>query len=417
MNISLYIARRLGLRSAETHGASPGVAVGYVGVTLAVAIMLLSIFVVSGFKSEINAKLLGINANITIYAPAGDDTPAITSGMQLSDTLRTLITRCAPEAEPSLIIRQPAIFKTPSDFQGIVLKGIEPRAAEWQFFADNMTAGAVPADTAGANVVVISENTARKLGVGVGDKIDTHFLAGDNLRTRRLMVTGIFATHFHDFDDTFALTSIEMLQQLNRVDSLTGTAVEIRNLPLDQSQAVARLLMDEMIHHSALHPDRPMIYDVATIADTGAQYLNWLDLLDTNVAVIIVLMAFVAGFTLISSLFIIILERVGMIGLLKALGATNGQVRRIFIYMAMRLVITGVAIGTLLAIAIALIQSRYHLMPLSPESYYLSFVPMQINWLHVALVDVTALVVAALVLILPSQLVASMSPASTLRYE
>ena len=298
-----------------------------------------------------------------------------------------------------------------------MLKGIEPRAAEWQFFADNMIAGAVPADTAGANVVVISENTARKLGVGVGDKIDTHFLAGDNLRTRRLMVTGLFATHFHDFDDTFALTSIEMLQQLNRVDSLTGTAVEIRNLPLNQSQAVARHLMDEMIHHSALHPDHPMIYDVATIADTGGQYLNWLDLLDTNVAVIIVLMAFVAGFTLISSLFIIILERVGMIGLLKALGATNGQVRRIFIYMAMRLVITGVAIGTLLAIAIALIQSRYHLMPLSPESYYLSFVPMQINWLHVALVDVTALVVAALVLILPSQLVASMSPASTLRYE
>ena len=417
MNVSLYIARRLGFRSAETHTASPGVIVGYVGVTLAIVIMLLSIFVVSGFKNEINGKLLGLNANITIYAPRNDESPAITSGMQMSDTLADIINKCAPGADASLIIRQPSIFKTKTDFQGIVLKGIEPNVSEWNFFEKNLVRGSVPSDTSDCNVVIISENTASKLGVDVGEKIDTHFLDGNGVRTRRLTVSGIFNTHFHDFDDTFALTSIRMLQKLNRVDSLTGTAIEIRNLPLEISTPAADKIIESMIEFSAANPDSPMLYDISTITEICGQYLNWLDLLDTNVIVIIVLMAFVAGFTLISSLFIIILERVGMIGLLKALGASNRQIRRIFIYMAMRLVVVSIIIGNLLAIGVALIQKTYQIMPLSPESYYLSFVPMDINWLHIAIVDIAAIVISALVLILPSQLVAAMSPASTLRYE
>ncbi len=417
MNISLYIARRLGLRSAENHAASPGVAVGYVGVSLAIVIMLLAVFVVSGFKSEINGKLLGLNANITLYAPGNDDSPAITSGMQMTDTLNALIRRSAPGAESSLTIRQPAIFKTESDFQGIVLKGIDPDASEWKFFSENMVEGGVPADSSATNIVVISENTASKLGVNIGDRIDTHFLDDNGVRTRRLTVSGIFNTHFHDFDETFALTSIAMLQKLNHVDSLTGTAVEIRNLPLDASDTAADRLLNELLEFSANNPDSPMIYDIATITDACGQYLNWLDLLDTNVVVIIVLMAFVAGFTLISSLFIIILERVGMIGLLKALGATNRQIRRIFIYMALRLVITGVIIGNVIALIVAIVQKTYHVMPLSAESYYLSYVPMDINWVNIAIVDIASIAVAALVLILPSQLVAGMSPSSTLRYE
>ncbi len=153
MNISLYIARRLGLRSAENHAASPGVAVGYVGVSLAIVIMLLAVFVVSGFKSEINGKLLGLNANITLYAPGNDDSPAITSGMQMTDTLNALIRRSAPGAESSLTIRQPAIFKTESDFQGIVLKGIDPDASEWKFFSENMVEGGVPADSSATNIM------------------------------------------------------------------------------------------------------------------------------------------------------------------------------------------------------------------------------------------------------------------------
>ena len=160
-----------------------------------------------------------------------------------------------------------------------------------------------------------------------------------------------------------------------------------------------------------------MIYNTDNIITSCGQYLSWLDLLDTNVAVIIILMAFVSGFTLISSLFIIILERVHTIGLLKALGATNAQIRRIFIYMAQKLVITGIIVGNIVALALAWMQNRWHFMTLDPDTYYLSHVPVSISWSTFVLVDVAVIAVSVLVLILPSHIIARLSPASTLHYE
>lgn len=417
MNVSLYIARRLSLKTGKKRATSPGIIVGYIGVALAISIMLLSIFVVNGFKKEIREKLIGFNAPITIYAPENSESPAFTSGIQLTDTLRELIVGTLPETTPSLIIQQPAIFKTENDFQGIILKGVEPTASGWDFFKENLIEGNVPSADDGENAILISAVTASRLGINAGDKLTTHFLDNNNIRTRKLTVTGVFETHFHDFDNAYAATPISMLQNLNHVDSITGTAIELRPVEFDSITAKASELNNIFISAAISNPANNDFVRVHTLQDSCGQYLSWLDLLDTNVIVIIILMACVSGFTLISSLFIIILEHVNTIGLLKAVGATNSQIRRIFIYMAERLVAKGIIIGDLIAIALAYVQMKWQLIPLDPEAYYLNNVPIDFSWLMILVINAAAIVIAAIVLILPSHLIARLSPSTSLRYE
>ncbi len=167
----------------------------------------------------------------------------------------------------------------------------------------------------------------------------------------------------------------------------------------------------------AARQNRTSAYHITDVLETNALYFNWLDLLDTNVAVIIILMTIVSAFTLISSLFIIILERVNMIGLMKALGATNSLIRKIFIYMSERLVIRGIIIGDILAIGIILLQQHTHFLHLDPEAYYLSYVPVEFNWWYLALLNIGVIIVSCAVLIVPSAAISRMTPAKTLRYE
>lgn len=416
MNTPLYLARRMGFKSASDRAASPGVIVGYAGVALAIIIMLLAISVVRGFKKEITEKLIGFNAQITVFAPENEETPSFTRGIRLTDSLRHELSAALPGADASLIIRQPAIFKTDADFQGIILKGLTPDAAAWQFYGDNIVEGHVPQDSDGSESVIISSAIASKLGVTAGDRLPTHFLDGQSVRTRRLTVTGIFDTHFHDFDNAMAFTPIAMLQKLTHTDSITGTAIELRGIPMESIESGAQHVRAAMA--GVTDPsETPAAYNVNTLNETCAQYLNWLDLLDTNVVVIIIIMACVAAITLISSLFIIILERVSTIGLLKAIGATNGQIRRMFIYMAERLVIRGIVIGDIIALGFIWLQGHYHILPLDAEAYYLNYVPVDISWQAVVIVNITVVIISALVLILPSHIIARLSPTASLRYE
>ena len=416
MNFPIFIARRLGFKPADSRTSSPGVVVGYIGVALAIVIMLLAIAVVNGFKKEIKNKLVGFNSEITLLADSKEEAPGQTSGIRLTDSLRNVITKSAPDAEMALIIRQPAIFKTDSDFQGIILKGL-PDSTGWGFYAENLTAGRIPEKSDGSNAVVISTTTASQLGIKAGDKLLTHFFDGNSIRSRNLLVTGIYDTHFHDFDASFAFTPLSMLQHLCHVDSLTGTAIELRGIGIDNAATTGREIQESMVMETISNPDNPMLCHVSTIDETCSQYLNWLDLLDTNVTVIILLMACVASFTLISSLFILILERVNTVGLLKALGATNRQIRYIFIYMAQRLVIRGMIIGNVIALAFVWLQYSYRVIPLDADAYYLNYVPVSLSWHAVAIVDIAVIVISALVLILPSHIIATLSPSTTLRYE
>lgn len=417
MNISVFIGQRLGFKTAKGGKTSPGVIIAVTGIALSLIIMMFAIAIVTGFKHEISNKLTGFNAALTIYPPEHIDETAKTDGIRLSDTITNTIQTISPGSVATLSIRQPAILKTDNAFQGVILKGM-PDDGNWDFINSNLIAGTLPnnADNGNDNTIVISEYTAATLGLAIGDKIKTHFFENNAIRTRNLCITGIYNSHFNEYDRTFAFTPIGMLQQLCNVDSITGTSIEVNGIPTANLTEQANKLTSALLSNT-LDDDSPKFYRVQTVLDACAMYYNWLDLLDTNVIVILILMACVSGFTLISSLFIIILERINMIGIMKAMGATNAQIRAIFIYMAQRLVVKGLVIGNIIGLTLLLIQQRFHTIPLDSEAYYLDFVPVEINPWYIIVLNLAVVIISSLLLILPSHIISGMSPARSIRYE
>lgn len=421
MSLSSFIGSRLSFKQ-DSRSPSAGVVIAVTGIAISFTIMLLAVSVVNGFRDEIVNKLSGFHPQITILPPLPQNNEVSNiKPITLDDTLRNRIKAAIPEAEIQLTISQPSMFKTDSTFQGIVIQGVAP-GKSWDFIKSNLETGTVPsAENSAVESVVISRMTADALHVKTGDKVLTHFFDGNSLRSRKLLITGIYNSHFKDFDNNLAFSPVKMLQGVYEIDSITASSISLNGMELQQVPAKAEYLYQSLLAESMRdleeNGDSAGVYRVDNIYSQCAQYISWLNLLDTNVIVIIILMAFVSAFTLISSLFIIILERVNMIGLFKAIGATNRQIRGIFIFMAQRLVVRGLLIGNLLSIGVILLQQHFHFLPLNPDAYYLNFVPMQLSPLPIIILNIAVIIIAYLILILPSQLISKISITKSIRYE
>lgn len=420
MNLSIFIGRRLSFNPGSGRPTPPGVAVGVAGIALALIVMMVSIAVVTGFKHEIREKVTGFESEITIYAHDMQTGEYESSGFQLTPSLRSVIAQSAGEdARVTYSVRQPGILKTDSAFTGVVIKGVSPDF-DWTFVREALVSGEIPdyanSDDELTNTIIISSDMARKLGAVEGDRIYAHFFRNNTIASRRLTVKAVYDTRFSDYDGLYAFTPALLLQQLAGVDSTTVGAVEINGIQgRDVEEVTDRLRAATM--QLSINDTPGRIYEVSNVRQAGAMYFNWLELLDTNVAVILILMTLVSGFTLISSLFILILDRINTIGLLKAMGADNSLVRSIFIVMAERLVVRGLVIGNIIGLGLLFVQHKWHLIPLDPEAYYLAFVPVEINWWYIVALNVGVAVVSCLMLILPSQMISTLSPARSIRYE
>ncbi|MBD5315178.1 MAG: ABC transporter permease [Bacteroides sp.] len=420
MNLSIFIGRRLSFNPGSGRPTPPGVAVGVAGIALALIVMMVSIAVVTGFKHEIREKVTGFESEITIYAHDMQTGEYESSGFQLTPSLRSVIAQSAGEdARVTYSVRQPGILKTDSAFTGVVIKGVSPDF-DWTFVREALVSGEIPdyanCDDELTNTIIISSDMARKLGAVEGDRIYAHFFRNNTIASRRLTVKAVYDTRFSDYDGLYAFTPALLLQQLAGVDSTTVGAVEINGIQgRDVEEVTDRLRAATM--QLSINDTPGRIYEVSNVRQAGAMYFNWLELLDTNVAVILILMTLVSGFTLISSLFILILDRINTIGLLKAMGADNSLVRAIFIVMAERLVVRGLVIGNIIGLGLLFVQHKWHLLPLDPEAYYLAFVPVEINWWYIVALNVGVAVVSCLMLILPSQMISTLSPARSIRYE
>lgn len=416
MKFELYIARRLRLKNYNgSKQNSPSISIAVIGVALAIVIMMIAIVVVLGFKHEIRDKVMGFDAQITISN--SDYTEKDKSYITFNDTLKSIINTAIPNGQISLSIKQPGILKTDNDFMGIVFKGMDTNY-DWKFISDNLISGSIPNynDENNQNKIIISKIISSSLKLKIGDKIYAYFFENNKIRTRRFEIAAIYETHFGEYDKLFAFSSLNTLQRLNNIDSISGNSVEIRNLPTSEIENASYNLQDSLIQ--ACYTNKlSSLHRVDTVYNTGALYFNWLDLLDTNVIVILILMSLVSGFTLISSMFIIILERVNMIGIMKSLGATNTQIRRIFIYLTERLVIKGILWGNAFALTIIFLQTKFKLIPLDPEAYYLNYVPTEINWSYILLLNIGVIIISGLILILPSHLISTISPAKTIKFE
>lgn len=407
-NFSIWIARRLRLRG---HGGSAaGVVIAVAGVALAVMIMELTLAIVTGFKDGIRERLSGFDAQVTVMAPQN-------GLVRYSAALQSVLNNTLPGADVRLAMRKPALLKTDTDFEGIIFIAQSP-TADFSFEKGNIVAGRWPDYSVDStrNHIVISAATADALGIAPGDRITSAFFVDGNVKMRRHTIAGIYRSNFGEYDRTVAYASLGAMQSVAGADSLCGDRIDIRGLATDRIEEAAALLQDALVG-AAASGKLDSFYPVDNIKHSGAVYFNWLSLLDTNVLVIFILMLCVAGLTLVSSLFILILERVRMIGILRAMGATRNIIRSIFIDTAMRLVGKGMIIGNVLGIGIMLIQKYTHIIPLDPEMYYLASVPVEIRPLDIILLNIGVALAAWLILVLPARVASSFEPAKTIKYD
>lgn len=410
----LWISRRLRL---GTDGTAAGTVIAVAGVALALAVMELTLGIVVGFKDEIKRKLMGFDAQISIEAPYDPYTRTQESTLTPSPELMEIIAEAAPDAESRLVLRLPGILKTDSDFEGIVFIGQSPQS-DFAFERGNIVEGQWPDYSSDScrNDIVISRATASALGLGVGDKVYSTYIIDESVKMRRNTVAAIFQADFGEYDRTVAYASLAALQSIAGLGSDEGNRLDLRGLPQDDIAATASKIESAMM--SAMSTGRTDVYyPVQTIEQTGAIYFNWLALLDTNVAVIFCLMLCVASFTLVSSLFILVLDNVPAIGILRSMGASRSLIRSIFVDLGMRIVLRGMIIGNVLGLGLLLIQKYTHIVPLDPEAYYLNCVPVEIRpWGFIAL-NVGVAVASWLVLWIPARTASSVDPAKTINFE
>ncbi|MDR0758265.1 MAG: ABC transporter permease [Tannerella sp.] len=416
MNFERFMAEKTVRFNSEKSGyqASPSaVRIACAGMALGLATMILAVAVVTGFKNEVRDRVTGFGAHIQI-TNFDSNTSYETAPIIADDTLLALLRAWPGIRHVETFATKPGILKTETDFQGIVLKGVG-RDCDWSFFRKHLKEGStIAVDSQHVSPgVLVSASLARMMHLKCGDTFLACFLQ-DGIRVRKFRIHGIYDTGYTDCDKLFVIADIRHVQRLNGWDDdvVSGLALQADTYPL--AGTIAEQLYFHLIdktHHEG------NTYYVRTVEELNPMIFQWLSVLDINVAVILVLMMAVAGFTMISGLLIIILERVRMTGLLKALGQTDSSLRRMFMHVASRLIGRGMVWGNLIALAICLIQSHFHPVALDPDTYYLDAVPIDLNpgaWL---LINVGVLALSMLMMMAPACLVARIRPARTIRFE
>jgi lipoprotein-releasing system permease protein len=417
MNIELFISNRLFFDKTNQHFLSKKIIrIALFGIALGLAVMIVSVAVITGFKTEIRNKVIGFGSHIQIVnydsrnsyelPPISKKQPFLAKLDSLNDikTIQAFATK-------------PGMIKTDESIQGIVFKGVEP-SYNWSFFQNNLIEGELPQlnDTSRVNEILLSENVSKLLKLEIGDLALLYFINENEVTPRNLQlkVCGIYRTSLEEFDNLFIIGDIKQVQRLNdwQSDQISGFEIlvsnfdkidffeyKIRNFVVDYSQENTAFLRTESITRQY-----PQIFD-------------WLSILDMNVWVILALMVLVAGFNMISALLVLILERSTMIGVLKALGSPNWSIRKVFLYLSVFLTSRGMLWGNAIGIGIILLQKVFHIIKLNPATYYVDVVPVNFNILHIVLLNIGCITITTLMLVVPSYLVGKISPDKSIRFD
>ena len=417
MKVELFIARKLKLGN-DIKSASPSLNVATIGIVLAILIMILSVVIVLGFKSEITHKLYSINPHLKVSnAALGiDDNYSTVNAHEIFKGIQSDTAFFANVESMSLIAEKPAILKTEEDFKGIMYRGVDD-GYDWTYLKNSITEGRLPnlADTADTREIIVSKKLSDQLRLKVGDKLFTYFI-DNKVKARRSIVVGIYNTDFDAFDKSYIIGNIKLLQSVNSWYGYTGSFVGVNLKNTDGLDSNAQHLYSSLAL-SMIEHNYPTLYTVSTITQNNMSYFAWLNMLDMNVIIILILMIIVSSFTLISALLMIILERIRMVGVLKSLGCSNKMIRNIFIYLTGKLIIRSIIIGNVLGIGLALAQKYFHIIKLNPEAYYMSYVPIEINTTALLLLNVGIVIVSYLALIGPSHIVATIKPTTTMKFD
>ncbi len=400
------IARRLYFsREGKSSAAKPAVNVAFIGIVVGVAVMIVSLCIVVGFKHTVTEKVAGFGAHIEIVNFDNNNTYEL-QPIAVTDSLLTRLRSIEHVESVAPFATKPGILKTDSAFQGVVYKGTDEKS----FYRSNLVQGAMPN---GPKEVLISSSLARLMQLEVGDALTCWFV-DETALVRRFVISGLYETGMTEFDNLFVIGDIEVVQRLNGWTNEQVGGVEIRATELQYITEVE----DKVWRMTANKLDQDgNAYYVLNLVQQNPAIFAWLDLLDTNVIIIIILMLVVSAFSIVSGLIILILDSVNVIGLFKALGADNGFIRRIFRRQAACLIGKGLLYGNVIGLGLTAIQYYTHLIPLDAATYYVSYVPIAFPWLLIVGLNVLTGIVSSLVLIGPSYIVTCISPARTLQFE
>lgn len=410
MNYPLYLARKLSLGS-DGKKMSPAVTVAIIAIAVSVAVMIASIAIVLGFKNEIRNKVVGFNGHISIFKlPVSQEDDNLIS---LSPYLTDLLDNLPFVSEYNVQASIPAILKTSEDFKGVYLRGLTGTGAK-EYLLKNLEEGEVPDynEEDNDNKIVISRIAANQLDLKVGDKIETYFIS-DDVRVRKLEIAGIYNSHFDQYDDVVIFGAMPLIAKLGNLPENTGTYIVIRTDDFDKILEYNYIIQNHF-NQGINEGYTDKFFRTDNVLNQGRGFFSWLSLLDTNVIVIIILMMVVGCVTLVSGMLIIILERKKFIGLMRALGANTSKIRSVFIYLAVKIAVIGIAFGDLVILILLYFQQKTHFLRLDADSYYIDFVPVYLpGWIVIAL-NAGVLIVVYLVLVLPSRFVGKISPAESM---
>jgi lipoprotein-releasing system permease protein len=384
------------------------------GVAIGLAVMLISVSVVLGFKHTIRDKVVGFGNHITVgnfqTVHGGENVPII-----MGDSMLNVLRKTWGVKHVQRYAMTQGILKTDDNFLGVSFKGIA-QEYDTTFIHQNLVEGSLPSfsDESSKQKIVISKMIADQLGLHAGDRVFAYFINDNDVRTRRYTIAGIYQTNLTMFDKITVFTDLYSAVRLNAWEPEQVTGAELMLDDFRQTDEVEDILVAKVNRTTDSNGET---YSSATIRNLFPQIFSWLDLLDLNVWIILALMICVAGFTTISGLLIIILERTNMIGLLKALGARNTTVRHTFLWFAVFIIGKGMLIGNIIGIGFILLQHWFGLVKLDPSTYYVSTVPVEVNIPIFILINVVTLLVSVFVLIAPSYIISRIHPAKSMRYE
>ena len=387
MRFELFFIKKLHLyrtgKSAESSAFTLKIAT--FGIALAIIIMIASIAIVSGFKSTIINKISQLEPHIELRTGEYQATNASADSISLSpELIQAINSQTGGIKSASLVAESPCIVKTKDDFNGMVLKGVTEK------FDSTFLSGCITDGTynVSGNNIIISKHIADKIKISTGNKISVFFIKDGKIKQRRLTVAGIYNTDFEDFDKAIIIGDIKIVQSVNSWNNDTGTSIDIFCNDINEAGTVRENIASSLLK-SLYAQNSDKVYQLSTI---------------------------VSCFSLIAGLLIVVLNRINMIGILKSLGADNRCIRTIFIYLAEKIILRAMVIGNAAGLLLIMLQKHFHIIGLDASTYYMSYVPVEINiWLLV--LNIGILIVSTAALIGPSYIIASITPAKTIKFE
>ena len=391
--------------------------IAVVSIALGVLVMVMAVCILRGFQGEIASKVVGFGSHLTVSnfasSPAYQEEPIV-----LDSTLVERIQRVPGVRHIQYFATKGGMVKTAEQIYGIMFRGL---SADYDttFFASNLVEGRLPmfsgasgfsgtsGETGTSTDVLVSSTIASRLRLKVGDKMRTYFWGGDTPRSRAFTVCGIYNTDLTEFDELYVVGDLRQVQRLNEWDANQVGGYEVLVDNFDRLDDIARNVEHEL----------PYDYSVQTIREANPALFAWLDLLNSNITLILVIMSLVCAVAIVSALLIMIFEKGRTIGLLKALGATNASVRRIFLIKASRLIAEGILIGDAVALALCVVQQQWQVVKLDAESYSMTHVPVDIDPMIFLLVSLGTLVACLLALLLPAAYISHITPAQAVKIE